>query len=166
MAEYFGFGSSTKQSIGLGGERIINHLAASSAGGHQLMHVDPNQCQPMRAYAPACCPYHRRIIIIVTNPNPAPPPPRPFFQNLFSISSASRGAISNAMRRYGKLEAALKDKDAVIESLQSENNAIRKQLLQLQSQHRGQTQAPSPPQTKPQTPNNFNSAAASSRTLW
>ena len=33
---------------------------------------------------------------------------------------------------YGKLEAALKDKDVVIDSLQSENIALRKQLMQLQ----------------------------------
>ena len=78
MAEYFGFGSSTKSSVGLGGERLINHFSVSSAGGPQLI--------------------------------------------------------------YGKLEAALKDKDVVIDSLQSENVALRKQLAQLQSQHRSQTQ--------------------------
>jgi hypothetical protein len=33
---------------------------------------------------------------------------------------------------YGKLEAALNDKDVVIHSLQSENIALRKQLMQLQ----------------------------------
>ncbi len=33
---------------------------------------------------------------------------------------------------YGKLEAALKDKDVVIDSLQNENIALRKQLMQLQ----------------------------------
>jgi hypothetical protein len=77
MAEYFGFGSS-KSSVGLGGERLVNHYAMSSASGPQHM--------------------------------------------------------------YGKLEAALKDKDVVIDSLQAENHALRKQLTQLQSQHRSQTQ--------------------------
>ena len=47
---------------------------------------------------------------------------------------------SHNVRMFGKLEAALKDKDAVIDSLQSENTSLRKQLQQLQSQHRGQSQ--------------------------
>jgi hypothetical protein len=39
MAEYFGFTSSKKPSIGLGGERITNHHAISSASGPQLMYL-------------------------------------------------------------------------------------------------------------------------------
>ncbi len=55
--------------------------------------------------------------------------------NHYAMSSAAGPQLM-----YGKLEAALKDKDVVIDSLQSENNALRKQLMQLQSQHRSQTQ--------------------------
>jgi hypothetical protein len=77
MAEYFG-SSKSKSFVGLGGERILNHYAASNASGPQLL--------------------------------------------------------------YGKLESALKDKDVVIESLQSENNGLRKQLMLLQNQFRSQTQ--------------------------